>query len=217
MMKIPANSGIPVRLEHEYLQAGRAQTDRGQNTHEMNTVSIWRAHLGTPGPRWVDNPAIRVIFMGPGAHLSKAGSLESVYPERVLLLSALNLHRMSVVTGRLAVWARDLTRPLKSIRVDNVLAQFGACMRREVGKLCRERMESDSDASSLRVTLATDPRRVLKPSDKVDPSELLLDGERIPFAGVQLHIVLSGCTLISSVICLRHTCFVCDSQTNHLG
>jgi len=126
----------------------------------------------------VDNPAIRVIFQWVPEHT--LNSLESVYPERVFFLSAFYLRRMSVVTGRLAVWARDLTRPLKSIRVDNVLAQFGACMRREVGKLCRERMESDSDASSLRVTLATDPRRVLKPSDKVDPSELLLDGERIP-------------------------------------
>lgn len=93
----------------------------------------------------------------------------------------------------LAAWARELTRPLTAVRVDNVLSQFGVCMRREAGKLCRERAEPDETAgtASRRVCLVDQPDRILRAGDKVDPAALRVDGEPVPYAATQLHLVLN--------------------------
>ena len=94
--------------------------------------------------------------------------------------------------SRLAAWAHQLTRPVGNMRVDNILAQFGTCMRREAAKICREWSNPEEDASNARrITLVNDPGRVLRPSDKVDPAALLIDGAPIPYAASQLHLVMN--------------------------
>jgi 16S rRNA pseudouridine516 synthase len=60
-------------------------------------------------------------------------------------------------------------------------------MRRDAGRLCKERDESGLS----RVTLSGEPSRALRASDKVDPSALRVDGEALPHVSAQLHILLN--------------------------
>ena len=93
-------------------------------------------------------------------------------------------------SAHLVALARSLTRPLTAVRVDSILAQFGACMRSEAGKLCRERSEG-RESAVRRVALASQPGRILRPGDKIDPADLRLDGDPIPYAATQLHLALN--------------------------
>jgi 16S rRNA pseudouridine516 synthase len=97
------------------------------------------------------------------------------------------MNRLPSTIPKLAARARLLLTPPTAIRVDKLLSRSGLCMRRDVSKYCREK----TDEGLFRITLESEPGRILRPADKVDPSALRVDGEALPYAGRPLHIVLN--------------------------
>jgi 16S rRNA pseudouridine516 synthase len=89
--------------------------------------------------------------------------------------------------NRLVARVRRLLAPPSAMRVDNLLAQSGLCMRRDAVRICRLKTEEGAP----RVALVGEPERLLRASDKVDPAALRLDGAALPYAGKPLHLVLN--------------------------
>ncbi len=87
----------------------------------------------------------------------------------------------------------ELTQAEPPVRLDNLLAQHGLCLRRESRQFCRTHTVTAVAATPRGAPSPASPpppTRLESGSARVDPRSLCVNGEPVPLAGVPLHIAL---------------------------
>jgi 16S rRNA pseudouridine516 synthase len=92
-------------------------------------------------------------------------------------------HTLASIQARREALVQSLLKPETSVRLDNVLAQNGRCPRRYARQFCRNYEVKEMLPNGVMIPILTG-------ATKVNPLNILIDGEKLQYVGAPMHIIL---------------------------